>query len=59
MLILTGVTYEIESEILYFVYVVDAIPFWFSVEKLLIKVTEIRNDLNKIIMKFLMNLLMS
>ena len=46
MLILTGVTFKIESETLYIVYVVDAISSWSSVEKSLIKVTKIRNDLN-------------
>ena len=46
MLIITGVRYEIELEPLYFVYVVDAIPSLSSVEKSLIEVTEIRNDLN-------------
>ena len=45
-LILTGVTFKIESETLYIVYVIDAISSWSSVEKSLIMVTEIRNDLN-------------
>ena len=40
MLTITGVTYEIESEPLYFVSVVDAIPSWSSIEKSLIKITE-------------------
>ena len=46
MLILTGISYEIELETLYLVYIVDAIPSWSSVEKPLIKITEIRNNLN-------------
>ena len=46
IIILTGITYEIVLETLYFVYVVAAIPYWSSVEKPLIKVTEIINNLN-------------
>ena len=37
MLILTGVTYEIELESLYCIYVVAASPSWTSVENSLIK----------------------
>ena len=36
LLTLAGVTYEIELETLYIVYVVDTIPSWSSVEKSLI-----------------------
>ena len=37
-LILAGITYEIEFETLYFVYVVDAIPYWSSVGLFIINI---------------------